>query len=66
MKRLPIVTMITFAVAAGCATSPRAAPGPSTTVTPRDTVMPDTTNRRDTSRTHPDTSSAAILLPAAH
>ncbi len=66
MKRLPIVTAITFAVAAGCATSPRATSGPSPTVTPRDTVTPDTTTRRDTARTLPDTSRAALQIPVSH
>jgi hypothetical protein len=65
MKRLPIVTVITFAIAAGCATSPRATSGPSPTVTPRDTVTPDTTMRRDTTRTLPDTSGVASRLPVA-
>jgi hypothetical protein len=60
MKRFPIVTVITFAVAAGCATSPRATSGPSTNVSPRDTMMTDTTNRPDTSRTLPDTNTAAL------
>jgi hypothetical protein len=60
MKRFPIVTIITFAVAAGCATSPRATPGPSTNVSPRDTMMTDTTTRRDTARTLPDTNTAAL------
>ncbi|HEY9428553.1 MAG TPA: hypothetical protein VIR34_15460 [Gemmatimonadaceae bacterium] len=64
MKRLPIVTVITFAVAAGCATSPRAA-GPSTNVSPRDTTAMDTTTRSDTMRTLPDTSSTAPRLPIA-
>jgi len=65
MKRLPIVTVITFAIAAGCATSPRAA-GPSTNVSPRDTTAMDTTTRTDTTRTLPDTSSAALRLPIDH
>lgn len=63
MKRLPIVTVITFAIAAGCATSPRAA-GPSPNVSPRDTTAVDTT-MRDTMRTLPDTSSTALRLPIA-
>jgi len=62
MKRLPIVTVITFAIAAGCATSPRATSGPSPAVTPRDTAVLDTT-RRDTTRTRPDTSITAMLPP---
>jgi hypothetical protein len=65
MKRLPIVTVITFAIAAGCATSPRATGGPSPNVSPRDTTMTDTTTRTDTTRTLPDTSSAALRLPVA-
>jgi hypothetical protein len=65
MKRLPIVTVITFAIAAGCATSPRAA-GPSTNVSPRDTTVMDTTTRTDTTRTLPDTGSTALRLPIAH
>jgi hypothetical protein len=63
MKRLPIVTVITFAVAAGCATSPRAA-GPNPNVSPRDTTAVDTT-MRDTSRTLPDTRSTALRLSIA-
>lgn len=66
MKRLPIVTVITFAIAAGCATSPRAASGPSPNVTPRDTTAMDSTRRSDTTRTLPDTSSTALRLPIAH
>lgn len=65
MKRFSIVTIITFAVAAGCATSPRATSGPSPAVTPRDTMAVDST-MRDTSRTSPDTSAATVRLSLAY
>ena len=64
MKRLPIVTVITFAIAAGCATSPRAT-GPNPNVSPRDTTAVDTTMRDTSMRTLPDTSSTVLRLPTA-
>jgi hypothetical protein len=57
MKRLAIVTVITAVFATACATSPRATPGPSTTVTPGDTAVMDTTTPA-----RPDTGTAAAQV----
>ncbi|HEY9448431.1 MAG TPA: hypothetical protein VIQ60_01720 [Gemmatimonadaceae bacterium] len=61
MPRLAIVTVITAALTAACATSPRATSGPSPNVSPRDTSVVDTT--RDTTGVRPDTSTTAMRLP---
>lgn len=57
MPRLLIVTVITAALTAACATSPRATGGPSPSVGPEDTTGVDTTTTAP-----PDTMRAELWM----
>lgn len=60
MKPLLLVTIVTSILATACATSPRAASGPSPAVTPADTTAPDTGGTQG--RNPPDTSAASLRV----